>query len=253
MKWATRRKFLYIALVLAAFMIVVALPSYLFLYKPPTCFDGKQNQTEQGVDCGGPCVTVCPAQAIQPIVLWQRVFKVNNGIYNAIAFVENPNLDSVARTVGYSFRVYDTDNILIAQRTGTIDVLPNQTFPIFEPNLLTGERIPMRVTFAFTGPFVWKKTRLVLPDVQASNIVLSKTDSEPRLDTLITNNSLKVIQNLPVVVIMYDTAGTAVAASRTFIDKLDKTSSTAVTFTWPQPFGVSISEKDIYPLVGLAD
>jgi hypothetical protein len=279
MTWAGRRRLITASIVLVIVLIIAAFPVYRILYVPPSCTDGKQNQGEAGIDCGGPCVNVCTSQAISPILLWTRVFKVSQGYYNAIAFVQNANINAEALKVPYRFQIFDTSNILVAQRYGTIDLLPNTSIPIFESNFDTGQRIPGRVDFEFTDQPHWQRTDIAsavaqqLPEVDVSNIVLSKQDSSPRLDAVVTNTSVHSILNLPVVAILYDVNGNAVASSRTYVDVLAKESSTPIVFTWPQPFSldtatlsqggsgidqssttgtVSISQKDVYPLVGLA-
>ena len=67
---------------------------FFYYYQPATCRDGKQNQEEDGVDCGGPCSLICDAQSATPIVSWVRFFKIQDGFYNVASFVENPNAKS---------------------------------------------------------------------------------------------------------------------------------------------------------------
>ena len=38
-----------------------------------------------------PCVNACPENLRDLVVSWSRSFKVSDGIYDAVAFVENPN------------------------------------------------------------------------------------------------------------------------------------------------------------------
>ena len=58
------------SIVILAIILIVGLPAFLLLYKAPTCFDGKQNQGEGGIDCGGPCVKLCPSAFLPPEVIW---------------------------------------------------------------------------------------------------------------------------------------------------------------------------------------
>src|SRR3989344_6469515 len=92
--WSTRRKSIYIGGTLLVFLFALALPLWYVSYEAPSCQDGFKNQGELGTDCGGPCSLLCKAQALSPIVHWQRAFKVKDGLYNVMSYVENPNLDS---------------------------------------------------------------------------------------------------------------------------------------------------------------
>src|SRR5574343_1335055 len=133
MNWASRRKLIYGSIVAFCLIIFVWLPSAYVLYTPPSCSDKKQNEGELGVDCGGPCATLCQNLALAPIVSWQRVFKIADGYYNSIAYIENPNIGSIAHNVPYLFRAYDSKNVLIVERRGKATLLPNTKFPLCDP------------------------------------------------------------------------------------------------------------------------
>ena len=128
--WSTRRKSLYIIGTMLVFLFALALPVWFVTYKAPSCTDGLKNQGELGIDCGGPCSLLCKAHALDPIVRWQRAFKVKDGVYNALAYVENPNLDSGVRKISYRFKLYDSGNLLIYERQGSTFIPPKKIFGI---------------------------------------------------------------------------------------------------------------------------
>ena len=133
--WATKRKVTYLSIALSVLVILAAVPISLSLYRPPTCLDGRQNQGEDGVDCGGPCQLLCKSKTLEPIVLWQRFFKVSPGVYNAVAYVQNPNVNSAAYNVPYVFRLYDARNLIIYERKGITAIAPRVTTPVFESGI----------------------------------------------------------------------------------------------------------------------
>ena len=59
MSWSSKRKSTYITVTVSLILITIAVVVFSYLYEAPTCIDGKQNQEEDGIDCGGPCLTVC--------------------------------------------------------------------------------------------------------------------------------------------------------------------------------------------------
>jgi hypothetical protein len=65
--WSKKRQTFYIVTAMVFFILVVGLPVFFATYKPPSCSDGKQNQNEKGVDCGGPCSVLCKASALDLI------------------------------------------------------------------------------------------------------------------------------------------------------------------------------------------
>lgn len=236
LSWSLRRQLLIAGIAILFVLFVIALPTFFVVYRAPSCSDGKQNQKEAGVDCGGPCSLLCKAAALQPIVHWQRVFPATGGVWNALAYVENPNLASGVRRIGYLFKLYDAGNILIAERRGETDIPPRKVFGIFEGGISVGERTPTRVAFEFTEAPPWDKTVSPNPELRISDHALSRLDTSPRLDATLSNANLFSVLNIEVVAVVYDGEGNAIAASRTQVGKLAPKTSVPLVFTWPSPF-----------------
>ncbi len=235
--WATRRKLQYFGIIVAFIVVFFVIPFYIFIYKAPTCFDRMKNGSELGVDCGGSCRLLCSIEIKEPISRWDpRVFKVSSGVYSAIAYLENPNITGESLLAPYAFKLYDRQNILVAERSGTTFIPKGKTFAIFEGNIPTGERIPTRATFDFTSDLVWERNTLPEPEVIVTNKALSREDTSPRVDATIKNNSLDRIGNIELVAIISDASGNAIGASRTFVETLERGESKQLVFTWPNPF-----------------
>ena len=115
--WGRSRQLAYLFTILAVMAVVAAFLTWRY-WPTPTCFDGRQNGTETGVDCGGGCEQVCRAQAVELKILWSRVFEVTHGVYTAAAMVENANLDAGVAVLPYSFRLVDENNLLVTFRQG---------------------------------------------------------------------------------------------------------------------------------------
>lgn len=247
--WSQRRKASYSLGIIIFLFIVLVLPAYLLLYKKPTCFDNKKNGGEKGVDCGGPCANLCRSQYLEPNVRWAQSIQVKPGLYNALAYIENPNIDAGVDSVEYIFKIKDKDGVLIYERKGKTFIPPNRSFAVFEGGILTGEKIPTKVTFEFTSYSVWKKLENKEAGLSIMNEKISNEDESPRLDATLENNTIQPILNIEVVVIAYDESGNALGFSRTFIDKINKGESQNITFTWPNPFGSSVAKIEIIPRV----
>ena len=227
---------MYVTAVCSILFLSTLIPFLIIYNDPPTCFDGKKNASERGIDCGGTCVILCTPDLIEPIVLWERVFRVLPGAYNAVAYIENPNISAHVARAHYIFKLYDAENTLITEKSGATFIPPKKTFGIFEGGIDVGERIPTRVTFEFTNVLVWEKDQGEDPEVSVDNALLSKTDTKPRIDARLTNTSLRPVSNIEAVAIIFDSEGIAIGASRTFIDYLEKNEVTNIVFTWPEPF-----------------
>ena len=241
---------LYAAGVIAFFAFVFGGPlAYKYFTIPPTCSVGILNQGEITVDRGGPCPLLNPATLQPSTVLWTRSFKVKDGTYSVAAYIENPNSEAGVRAARYRVKLYDADNILVAEREGKTFVMPGGITPVFEGGLDAGHRVAERAFFEFTGMLVWEQMRSPARDVRVSEIVPSDTDTVPRIAATLTNISVAPLFDISAVVVVFDPAGNAFAASSTHVPRLAPAASMRVTFTWPDPFPASIGRVDIIPLV----
>lgn len=247
MSWAQRRKTTYVISILFVVAAVSAFFLFIVLNKKPTCFDGIKNQGEQGIDCGGPCNILCRAQYNDPVIIWgPRWAKVlSSGTYNFLTYAQNPNIGAGAYSVSYLFKVYDKDNILLYQKTGTTYIPPNNNFVIFDDNINLNDKIPARTEFNFTGNPVWQKIDSKESDITAVSKNLINEDTKPKLLVAMSNATIKPIANIEVIAILYDQNNNAISFSRTKIDSIDADSTADIVFTWPEKFEQKVVRIDI--------
>jgi hypothetical protein len=250
MSWASRRRTIYLSGVILFFVIVIGGPiAYWYFSIPATCTDGKQDGDETGVDIGGSC-PVLDARYLQPhAVLWARAFRVRDGSYNAAAYVENPNQNAAVVSAPYEFRLYDAQNILVAQRDGTMYIMPGAITPVFEGAIDTGNRIVAHAFFEFTAPLVWQRmknasTVLGISDKQPANV-----STAPQITASVANSSVADLSDVSFVAVVFDPAGNAFAASATRLQRIPAGASAQIVFTWPDPFATQVGRVDIIPLL----
>jgi hypothetical protein len=238
-------------LLIGIFGFIIIAPT---LNKAPSCTDGKQNGTETGIDCGGSCALACISQVDAPTILWARSFKVIDGRYNAVAYIENHNKNVAVDKISYRFRFADANNVYIGKREGVAYIPPAGKFAIFEPGIDIGNSVPVYTTFEFTEAPQWVQVSQEKIDqlkVSVSSINLVSPDKSPHLSATIKNNSLFTIPQMSVIVILYDASGNAVSVSSTYIDTFPAQGNQQVTFTWPTPLPVGIVAKEIIPMYNI--
>ncbi len=230
LSWSNQRKFLYTAV---ASVIVFALLFILFIKfftAAPTCFDGKFNNDERGIDCGGSCALFCAADTRAPVVLWSRAFEVAPDTYTAAAYIKNPNLGAAAGNVAYSFQLFDDENLLVAERAGVLNIPPVQTVPFIDPNINVGHRTVARALFSFSEEPVWRRVGN-LPALRAGNQLLAADGS--RLSVTIFNESSENADKVTVAAVLFDGQGIARGASKSVVPRVPRKGSQDVVFTWP--------------------
>lgn len=216
MSWASRRRATYLTGIIAFFALIIGGPLfYIILSVPPTCSDGKQNQGETGVDKGGPC-SLLDERYLQPsATLWARSFRVRDGSYTAVAAINNPNQSAGVAKVGYRFRLYDSQNVLVTTRAGETFIMPGSVTPVLEARIDTGNRIVAHTYFELTEEPVWSRMTSAASSLSVSDKQIGDITTAPRLVANVRNISVQDIIAPRFVAVVYDSAGNAFAASQT--------------------------------------
>ena len=254
LSWSAKRKFIIIFILFVVFGTPTSFYVYKKMQRPPSCSDGIQNQNERGVDCGGICRIACFANVKQdPDIQWSRGYYVAPGVYNLVAYIQNPNIDYISQPAKYIFRVYDEKNVLITTREGVVGIPTSKIFPIFESTVNTGNIIPKIVTFEFIEPVTWIEYFGNKPEIEVIEQKISRLDTSPKLDVKIINRTINTYKNVEVIAIIYNEEGNSVLSSRTFIDKIDDKSESSVVFTWPEPITFKPSKIEVIPNLALKE
>lgn len=237
MNWRARRKLYYTLIALFPLVVIAGVIYYSTFFPEPTCFDGEQNGTETGIDCGGPCDKICQSNTASVSVRWSKSFPVSGDIYNTAAWIQNPNITLQAESVPYRFRLFDQDGLLIAERRGQMRIPPQPTTIAFEAGVDTDGRTVARTEFDFIERPFWEETDLSPAQFPISNKTLTgATSSSPRLTFDITNQSVQDYSNMEVSTVVFDGLNNPVHVSRTKIGRFPGQSTQTGVFTWREPF-----------------
>jgi Mg-chelatase subunit ChlD len=239
--WAVQRRIQYGVGFFSFWGLVGVLIYFVNFYQPPNCLDLVMNGDERGVDCGGSCVRVCASDAISPKVVWVDSFRVKDGQYNAVAYVENLNQVVATPELKYTFQLLNHGAVL-AERTGTTVLPPNSVYPVFEGRVLIDSNQEVTETkLILEDVDIWIPASVVRDQFRSIDINLSKADSEhPRLDVEIENTDLLPAENVEVVATVFNELGEAVTASQTNIERINARSTEKIVFTWPESIAKTV-------------
>ncbi len=253
MSWAAQRRFVIFLIIGAVIGSFVAVTLIATFYEAPSCADGVQNQDESGIDCGGACTYLCTFEQQPPTVLFSKPIASLPGRTDVIASVENKNKTAAAKNVPYKIALFGADRVLIQESTGTFELPPGGTVPIYLPGIFSGKQ-PVETAFLSldSSSIAWfsmpQETRIV-PAI--SNVVLGGTATAPRITATLTNPSVVPLRNMKVIVTVRDEVGNVIGASQTVVSILSGQGQANATFTWPSAFSgtpVSIGVAPIIPL-----
>jgi len=237
--WAVRRRVTYGL----GFFLIVGLLSFgtyrLFFYNPGNCFDNLQNGKETGVDCGGKCVRICAADTIPPQIEWANSFKIADGQYNAVAYINNKNAVAATPALKYTFELYNGDT-LVTKREGTTLLPPNSEYPIFEGRIYTGDQKVTNTKLVIEPIELWQPALIGREQFMVSNLNFSGADSKPKLAATIQNTELTQADHVEVIATLFDANNKPITASQTFVDSIEGRGTRDVTFTWPNPIAKTV-------------
>ncbi len=100
----------------------------VILFPPPPkpiCENGKLDEGEKQIDCGGICAKSCPPNYEYDINKeWAAFVKDGEENYDLIARVNNINTEWGVSSVNYRFTMYDKNNEKIGAREGSTYIIP---------------------------------------------------------------------------------------------------------------------------------
>lgn len=250
--WAFWRRVQYGAGLLFVLMLIFSGVYAKYIYEPPSCFDGEHNGDERGVDCGGACDRVCAFDVTEPVVKWSRAFRITDGSYNAVAYVENQNLSVGSSEVAYTFSFYNENGGLITTRSGTTFLPPDSVYPIFEPRVAMGNQVPAETFLEIETIENWQEASIGREQFVVRERTLTGADSKPRLDTRIFNTLIQDEEDVEIVATIFDQNGNALTASRSVVPLLEAREEKSVVFTWPEPIASTLRSCEVPTDVVLA-
>jgi Mg-chelatase subunit ChlD len=243
-RWAFYRRIQY-GTGLSVFLGLAFMSVYMLgFYQSPTCFDGSQNGEERATDCGGGCNRICAFDVKAPTVQWSQSFRVTEGQFNAVAYIENNNLSAASPEVPYTMSLYDSQG-LITQRKGATILPSDSVYPVFEARIDTGGRVPTHTVMELGDITTWVEATSGRGQFTVQSRELTGADARPRLVAQIYNNALTGAKETEVIVTIFDAQKNPLTSSRTFIDNFEPRSSESVVFTWPEPIAKTLRSCDV--------
>ncbi len=235
--WAQRRQIIIASVVGFVVLGILVSLGFFFFYKPPSCTDGKQNQDEKGIDCGGVCARICEDDSQAIVIEWVRLFKIRDGVYSVAARVQNPATRTIAKDAPYTFTLKDASGNVVATRSGTTFIPARDVFVVFEGTIQTSAE-PTTVSFSFDGAPAWQRSDYVQPTLAIINKQLADIENRPRMVATIQNQNLTDVRDVTLDALIYDDQGNAVQVSETYVKSIKAGETIEATFTWPHPISL---------------
>lgn len=238
-----------VSVYLFLFTLLSVLFYYAFIKAPETCFDGKKNQNEQGIDCGGvcgACVEIVTGEDIQ----FKETSFVRGGEnrYDVLAKIYNPNGEAGASSFIYVASLKDSAGNILVSHSGTGYILPFETKYILDLNLETTATPATALVTIRDVQWARFSGYQEKPDVsitQKHYNVVSSGAGFGEATGLLTNNSPYDFRAILVQVILRDGEGKPLALNSTVMNTVRSNENRDFRLVWPTAFPGSVENVEM--------
>ena len=245
--------------IIAIYLVIFFLLGWLvysWLKPVPNCFDLKQNQNEQGVDCGGICQKQCEkVYTAQDLIIKEKTF-VSAGMetYDVMARISNPNNQLGGSSFSYEFTLKDASGNVLAKKSGNSFILPVESKYIIETGLVS-KISPATVEISVSAPkweefFGYEKPELNIYNKRYELISSGVGYSEAK--GLLRNESAFDFSTIKINVVLRDENGNPVAFNKTEMNTINAGEERDFRLLWPINFPGSVqgvemeAEADVF-------
>lgn len=194
------------------------------IQKPvPTCFDGRQNQNEAGIDCGGVCAKVCVPEEILPLVQAgdPKLILLDAATAAAprvsiVSEVQNRNLDFGASTFEYVFSVHDQAGAVIASFPGHSFIYSGEIKRLAIPNeTLPAGSSPAYAKLSLRNPMWTPMAKFPRPKLIIQTVGTAETDGNLVTHGTLVNQDSVDFPAVYLVAVYYNSTGGIVGVTAT--------------------------------------
>ncbi|MBI1960819.1 MAG: hypothetical protein HYS43_00890 [Candidatus Liptonbacteria bacterium] len=184
----------------------------------PSCFDGRQNQGERGIDCGGPCID-CAIGTLRPVRAGDAAWIPTADHIVFAATMENTNAAFGVLAIGYTFTAFGDANTELITVSGTSFLYPNEKKTVVEA-VAEKRRPAIRRVAVTLGEPAWVRAESFARPQFSLGAVSIESD-EKKNETIargtIRNEEAGAYGIVGITALLYDARGALAGASKTQI------------------------------------
>lgn len=223
---------------------------YSFIKSPETCFDGKQNQNEQAIDCGGVCQLACKEIVTGEDLQFQETAFVwsSENRYDILGKIYNPNSEIGATSFTYTASLLDAAGNVLAAHSGTGYILPQENKYILALNLETSATpasVSIHVSDVEWARFSGYQEKPAVSIYQKRYSEISSGTGFSEAFGLLSNESPYDFRALIVQVILRDSMGKPLALNSTEMNTVRSHENRDFRLVWPSAFPGAVENVEM--------
>lgn len=219
---------------------------FYYIFKPaPTCTDGKKNQSEAGIDCGGVCAPCEKEINAQEIKIDEKYFVYgNNNVFDVMASITNPNDTYGAISFNYEFELVDQAGNVLQKRSGKNFILPDESKYIIELNLQSSIN-PYKLNFKITEVEWDEFLEYSEPKLGIYQKNYYEEFEKNIVSGLLRNESYFDFNFLEVNIVLRDESGNPIGLGKSEMRTIKSQEERDFKLIWPYKFSENVANVDI--------
>lgn len=209
-------------------LVIISIFAWLFylafLQPAPTCSDGKRNQDETEVDCGGPNCSECELKRVQAVRVFSPLtLRSPDGKRSTLLVqFQNPNASYGVYPLSYTVTVYGQDGGVIYKNAVDTFLYPSEITYRLEPNIPVASNLIARSEIAITRQEWVRRSEFSAPQMQVRDVRVERDDtaSQVMVSGVLKNDNAFIVSRTVVGVMVGGESGSLVGASKTLIESL---------------------------------
>lgn len=214
-----------------------------------SCRDGRQNQGEEGIDCGGPCAAVCIPSDLKPIrtVGRVRVFPVRSAEDFRVSILfemQNENMGLAARNVPYTVTLYGAGSVARGAVRGFSHLYEREIKYVAIPNVSAEGEISRAEVEIGVPEWVkaedFKKPILIVREVSGK-----RTEEGIRAEGVVVNGDSVTLPRVTLTALFYDALGRVAAVSTLELETMAPQESRSFSIFHPNDSLINLSRAPL--------
>lgn len=238
-------------------LVIISLISWLFylafLQPAPTCSDGKKNQDEAEIDCGGVSCGDCELKRVQTVRTFPALALSSPDSKRSTLLIQfqNPNANYGANPLSYTVNLYAADGGVIYTNTTDTFIYPSEITYRIEPNITVNSSQIARSEIVIKNQAWVRRADFTAPKTQVRDVRV-EYDSAKRsavVSGVLKNDNPFIVSRAVVGVVLYGNTGSLVGVSKTLLDGMQPLEERSFTVTVPVTglaSGVIIAEPKVF-------
>jgi hypothetical protein len=242
------KRFLIVLGYLALFSVISFL-LYLMISPKATCVDGKKNQGEKEIDCGGPCSPCRISYVEKDFIVDEKTFvSGGNNTYDALVKISNLNDTVGASSFHYTITLRNDSGAALATKEGDDYILPADSRYVAKLGITTlDNETPTQIDFS-VGDIKWTE----LGNIRRPQLSVYNRKFGPdtggvgsKAEGMVRNEGIDDFRKIDLVVILRDENGKVLGLSTTQKDNLRSGMEGSFVLTWPYTFPSVVRSMEV--------